>query len=665
MDIFFGLSIIYFEATFIFAGLGLLHSQRKSLTSVPFYMCTGMVFLLGQFVCISDLRLNVGIVGLDVNIGLNAVILPLLAIVLLVYITEGALTSQRFIIGLLAIFGICNYVSDMTADQLSWNSMAESSPLIAGAFLSIINTNKFSLLASSCAMLSNLFLMPMVFVKIRNLKYNLFMSIFSALLTGWAAMTLIYANIVYPTIKWYHELVASFANGLLMVTILSGLMFVYLKLLEADRLEIRRSPLDLFYSFFGSYGKSKILEKSVKEWEDRFKLIMANASEIILILNSEGLIIDGNPAAAQMLKNSGTEDITGLNFLNMLRDESNLPVAMNDLLKAASQQQVGANIFRAFLPDGNNKLRCLNLSLSEFMLQNEPVLIVMAQDLTLENQLANEKEQLSNQLAHSQRLEAIGKLAGGIAHDFNNHLHAIMGHIDLIKLFHRVEDDKISEHLNKIMKISEQSGLLTSQLLGFARKGKYVVDNQNLCTIIEQSMELFLPERSFDVSVSLKLPPFPLPTRGDRVQLQQAVLNLLFNAVDAVKGRPGRAIEISAGLATDCHVRLMPPLIDQLPREIVPEKYCFIRVKDNGIGMSEETMNKIFEPFFTTKPVGEGTGMGLSMVYGTVTNHHGWVQCDSRLNVGSSFYIFLPLRPLTDEEKNDAAKPAAQTVNGE
>ncbi|MEG2076438.1 MAG: ATP-binding protein, partial [Victivallaceae bacterium] len=559
----------------------------------------GVVFLLGQFVCISDLKLNVGIVGLDVNIGLNAVILPLLAIVLLVYITEGALTSQRFIIGLLAIFGIYNYVSDMTADQLSWNHMAESSPLIANTFLTIITANKYSLLASSCAMLANLFLMPMVFVKIRNLKYNLFMSIFSALLIGWVIMTLIYANIVYPAEEWYQEVAASFINGLVLVTILSALMFVYLKLLEADRLEIRRSPLDLFYSFFGAYGKSKILEKSVKEWEDRFKLIMANASEIILILNTDGIIIDGNPAAAQLLKNSTAEDITGLNFLNMLRNESNLPITMNELLNAAAQQQEGANIFRAFLPDANHKLRCLNLSLSEFMLQNEPVLIVMAQDLTLENQLANEKEQLSNQLAHSQRLEAIGKLAGGIAHDFNNHLHAIMGHIDLIKLFHRVDDDKISEHLNKIMKISEQSGLLTSQLLGFARKGKYVESNQNLCTIIEQSMELFLPERSFNVTINLKLPPFPLPTRGDRVQLQQTVLNLLFNAVDAVKGRPSRMIEISAGLATDCHVRLRPPLIDRLPREIDPAKYCFLRVKDNGMGMNEETMNKIFEPFFT------------------------------------------------------------------
>jgi signal transduction histidine kinase len=128
--------------------------------------------------------------------------------------------------------------------------------------------------------------------------------------------------------------------------------------------------------------------------------------------------------------------------------------------------------------------------------------------------------------------------------------------------------------------------------------------------------------------------------QGDQIQMQQVVLNLLINALDATaENKKERIIELRAGAAVNAPLKFLAPVENS---DAKAEDYLYFAVRDNGSGMDENIKRKVFEPFFTTKPVGSGTGMGLAMVYGTVTHHRGWIQLQSSLGEGTLFCFFFP-----------------------
>jgi signal transduction histidine kinase len=157
--------------------------------------------------------------------------------------------------------------------------------------------------------------------------------------------------------------------------------------------------------------------------------------------------------------------------------------------------------------------------------------------------------------------------------------------------------------------------------------------------LIEDSETLVGPHVMNQVSLENQIPEGSLMIQGDAVQMRQVLINLLINAVDATRSCTERNITIRVGHAQDSSYPFVPP---QELEEKEIRNYLFISVSDNGSGMSEEVKVKVFEPFFTTKPVGEGTGMGLSMVYGTVSHHHGWIHLDSEPGKGTVFCLYLP-----------------------
>ena len=153
-------------------------------------------------------------------------------------------------------------------------------------------------------------------------------------------------------------------------------------------------------------------------------------------------------------------------------------------------------------------------------IRGQLLLVLIGRDVTEESKLAEEKARLAEQLVHSQRIEALGMLAGGIAHDFNNYIHAILGHIDVINYLHQPDDPEVLNHLEKISTIAEQAGHLTSQLLGFARKGKYQVTDLDLRQLLENSLGLLGPRKQRDLSVSVDVPDDLKPVRADSLQLR-------------------------------------------------------------------------------------------------------------------------------------------------
>ncbi len=268
--------------------------------------------------------------------------------------------------------------------------------------------------------------------------------------------------------------------------------------------------------------------------------------------------------------------------------------------------------------------------------------IGVIRDITDRKQVEEEHRRLESKLHQAQKMEAIGSLAGGIAHDFNNMLAGISGYAEVIKRRNRtyegaVKDQRLDTHVNVILKASERAGDLTSKLLAFARQGKYQVVLINVDDTIHEVIALLRHTIDRRIEIGLSLNPGPCYVLGDPTQLQNAVLNLAMNAVDAMPD--GGTLTFTTDV-TD----FTPELVKMLPYHMTPGKYVRLTVSDTGVGMDESVRSRIFEPFFTTKDVGKGTGLGLASVYGTVKSHHGSVEARSTTGCGSEFIVHLPLQ---------------------
>jgi signal transduction histidine kinase len=295
-------------------------------------------------------------------------------------------------------------------------------------------------------------------------------------------------------------------------------------------------------------------------------------------------------------------------------------------------------VFSAKVSSADGSEHIFSCSHSPIQIRKKTLLALIALDITEEQKLAAEKAQLAEQLAHTQRIESLGMLAGGIAHDFNNYIHAILGHIDVVTYMYE-QKPEIQAHLQKVVTIAEQAGKLTSQLLGFARKGKYQIADLDTRELFQSCFALIAPHTRNSIQLTLNAPEELPRIKGDKIQIQQVFLNLLLNAADAVAESPEKKISVTLAPADRVEFPLQPfPTLG----EIKPENYLCISIADNGHGIPPDVLDRIFEPFFTTKPVGKGTGMGLAMVCGTITNHQGWIQVVSQPGEGAVFHIFLP-----------------------
>jgi len=347
-----------------------------------------------------------------------------------------------------------------------------------------------------------------------------------------------------------------------------------------------------------------------------------------------------------MFKVAGKEHLIGLQMDGLFRDMQDRRIHLASYVSLALAAPPGEacralhNLQAQARTAGGDRLE-FDLAFSAMNIEGEPMVIVFGRDVSERNRLTRERERLQEQLAHTQRLESIGHLAGGVAHDFNNYIHAIQGHLDILLLMHRIEDPDIVKHLASVNQISEQAAHLTQQLLGFARKGKYREEVFDLGELVRGAVDLFRPTSQRNIECAVRVDRPGRRVRGDTVQVTQVFLNILINARDAMEGKSdGLRIEVDVGDGGDHAGQFLAA--GGLGGEAPPARFHCVRVADTGAGMDQNTLKLIFDPFFTTKPVGKGTGMGLAMVYGAVTNHHGLIHVESREGVGTSFYVFLP-----------------------
>ncbi|MDD3148095.1 MAG: response regulator, partial [Candidatus Riflebacteria bacterium] len=255
-------------------------------------------------------------------------------------------------------------------------------------------------------------------------------------------------------------------------------------------------------------------------------------------------------------------------------------------------------------------------------------MVVVFRDVT-------DERALQIQLLHSQKMDAIGKLAGGVAHDFNNMLGGIMGAAELLETSVQSNPEALN-FVKIILEASDRAAQLTSKLLAFARRQPVIPRPLNLIEPLNEAVELL--KRTIDrrIRIEKNLVETELKIVGDFSQLPSAFLNLLINASQARE--EGGSIIISAR-KTD----LQKCYCDTSQFKLKPGPFAEIEIRDTGCGIPEENLQRIFEPFFTTKTQGKGTGLGLAAVFGTMQQHNGAVNVYSEVGTGTSFRLLLPL----------------------
>jgi signal transduction histidine kinase/CheY-like chemotaxis protein len=264
-----------------------------------------------------------------------------------------------------------------------------------------------------------------------------------------------------------------------------------------------------------------------------------------------------------------------------------------------------------------------------------------------------EREKLREQLLHAQKLEAVGTLAGGVAHDMNNMLAAILGMTELA----RDEPATAPQAIEQIGVAARRASELVRNLLGFSRRGQYSKERVELSSVVASIAVLL--SRTLPKEIELVTSDTARhAVEGDVAQIGQVVLNLGINASDAMSGRGVLRVDVGERRLTGEAARAVG---------VTDGLYVWLRVTDTGCGMDASTRARMFEPFFTTKEPGRGTGLGLAMVYGTVTHHDGGVEVDSEVGRGTAITVYLPaveavaeLRPI-DAETPASARPRTVT----
>jgi PAS domain S-box-containing protein len=358
------------------------------------------------------------------------------------------------------------------------------------------------------------------------------------------------------------------------------------------------------------------------------------AAEIVCVTDSEGIIEYVNSA---YLKVTGykSKELIGKSFRIMLTKEH--PDEFYD--------QISESISRENSWRGNMKIRKKNGDPIEVYSSISPVRNSkgeIIQHVAVQRDITDETR-IQNYLQHVHRMETIGTLAGGIAHDFNNILATIIGHTEIAMEDLQKENPSFHD-LEQILKASNRAKDLVNKILSFSRQMEPKIEAVNIGSHIQDTIRMLegsIPEK---IKIKTNLYEKCPPVLADPSHIHQVILNICTNAFYAMRKKGGTLyIKVQNQQLNDNFIRIYP--------NIRKGKYVRIDFRDTGIGMKQDIVKRIFEPFFTTKPVGEGTGLGLSVVHGLIKNMKGEILVESKPGKGSTFSVLLPVSKIRQVKK--------------
>ena len=383
-------------------------------------------------------------------------------------------------------------------------------------------------------------------------------------------------------------------------------------------------------------------QQALLDSERRFRILVQGVTDYaIYMLDPDGQVTNWN-AGAQRIKGYAPQEIIGQHFSQFYTPEdlaTGLPrTALETARRTGRYEAEGWRVRK----DGTRFWASVVI---DAIHDDNAKLIGFAKitrDMTEKREDRIRLDESREQLFRSQKMEALGQLTGGIAHDFNNLLTAILGAADLA-LRNSRDEQKLKRMIDGIRNSAQRGANLTKQLLAFARAQPLELKQIELRDFLDEVATLIRPSLRTDIDLVTEISDQLWPVNADAGALELAMLNLAFNARDSMKD--GGSLKISAYNA----------VLKGKPEGLRGE-HVALRVSDTGIGMSRETKDRVFEPFFTTKGYGEGTGLGLSQVFGFIKQLGGAVTVDSELGKGSTFILYLPA--------SAGATVAATNVNG-
>ena len=377
------------------------------------------------------------------------------------------------------------------------------------------------------------------------------------------------------------------------------------------------------------------------ESEDRFRGITESLADLIWEMDAHGHFTFASDSSEQLLGYT-PDEIVGTSVYQYI-DPHDLE-RVGKVFKAHARDKTPVKNLENWEIAKNGRRVCL-------LTNGVPILNPQGELIGYRGVSSDVTEQrmLERQASQQQKLESIGLLAGGIAHDFNNMLVPIYGYAEMINTRH-ASDEKTAGYSSTILKAAENAKALVSRLLSFSRKQTFNVEQLDLNGIISSFILILQRTIRENIEIQLHLCPEPCRFLADRSQIEQILLNLAVNAQDAIN-------EIGTIFIETGHLTFDNEYCMNHPGT-KPGRYVMIAFSDTGSGIDDATLPFVFDPFFTTKPVGHGTGLGLSTIFGVVKQLEGSIDVKSQKNTGTTFTLFFPEK--TEEESNQEKNTALE-----
>lgn len=379
-----------------------------------------------------------------------------------------------------------------------------------------------------------------------------------------------------------------------------------------------------------------------QESEARFQTLIENAADALFVHDMDGRFLLVNQQACEGL-GYAREELLALTVADV--DVHFKPEMLELLWLSLSDDQ--SKIIEGIHKRKDGSEFPVEVRVGRLMLDGEWAVLGIARDVTV-------RKRLEAQLMQSQKMEAVGKLAGGVAHDFNNLLTVINGYSE--QVLEQLDAESESQgQLREVLRAGQRAAALTDQLLAFSRRQILQPKVLDLNLLIADMLKMLHRLIGEDVALMATLGAGNGFVKADPNQLEQVIMNLVVNARDAMPQGGNLKIE-TAEVDVDA-------VFAQKHEGLSSGKYVTVLVQDTGCGIGEEALHHIFDPFFTTKGQGEGTGLGLAMVYGIVAQSGGCVTVESRVGQGTCFVIYLPLH--ADEVADESEKKSYQVSGGD
>jgi PAS domain S-box-containing protein len=390
-------------------------------------------------------------------------------------------------------------------------------------------------------------------------------------------------------------------------------------------------------------SRQKVAEDALSSSEQKYRLLTEGLRDVVFKISLEGQLQYCSPVVAEFGGYNAEEEVGQFIYKYFAR-RIELSRALQ-LLKNAAREEVPATFEFTFMPKSRHPFPVEITSKPVTRDGNVVSLLCVMRDISERRRAEKEKQQLERKLIQFEKMEAIGRLAGGVAHDLNNVLSAVVGYPDLL-LPQLPENSPMTKPLTNIKRSGQKAAAIVEDLLTLARRGVRTRKVVNLNEIVREyfsspeieQLKGFYPDIRFEVSLDDKLNNI----YGSPIHLVKALMNLVLNAAEAMP---------DGGKAAISTVNLYP---GKSANELEMQDYVVLMVSDSGMGIPEEDKNKIFEPFYSRKTMGRsGTGLGMAVVWGTVQDHDGYINYESRKDKGTTFELYFPANTSLDTEDPD------------